>query len=421
GQQPGRRRSGEGRRARRPQRPHRLRHAGAAARVQGGRQRQPRRRHAQLVHVELLPLHVERHHVRLRHGISAVDESAGVHEQGLARQHRRVPRGPPFVHHERVRVVADAEGAHRDPHRTAATGAVRVGAAMEPVEPHEPRRAASDDGGFALTWFAILLLVLIAMAGFGVDVWNWWYTSQRVQRAADAGALAGVTFMPANFNTPAGGPNAVSVATGVVTQNGFTQGGRTTVTVGPGDKANQLKVTVSETVDNNFTSLLGLKTTTVKKTAIAEFNAPIQMGSPVGHLGNDPENGATDKHWLNIGAPNVDKHTGDRYADYQNCSASYGCSGSINSEYLDGTYVFTVDVPPSAAGQDIDIQAYDPEYADGNTGGQPCGNQWLSGAQLTSLTATYPDSAVRYAGGATDWCPGDDDTNLGTPQATAWI
>src|SRR5581483_7838503 len=110
-----------------------------------------------------------------------------------------------------------------------------------------------------------------------------------------------------------------------------------------------------------------------------------------------------------------------RYADYQNCSASYGCSGSINSEYLDGTYVFTVDVPPSAAGQDIDIQAYDPEYADGNTGGQPCGNQWLSGAQLTSLTATYPDSAVRYAGGATDWCPGDDDTNLGTPQATAWI
>ena len=148
---------------------------------------------------------------------------------------------------------------------------------------------------------------------------------------------------------------------------------------------------------------------------------PSRWAAPQAHLGNDPENGATDKHWLNIGAPNVDKHTGDRYADYTNCSSSYGCSGSTNTEFYDGTYVFTIDVPQSAAGQNIDLQVYDPEYAPGNT---TCNNQWLSGAQITTLQATYPDAATRYAGGQNDYCTGDDDTNLGAgiaPQATTWI
>jgi hypothetical protein len=282
----------------------------------------------------------------------------------------------------------------------------------------ETRRVCTDDGGFALTWFAILLIVLIAMAGFGVDVWNWWYTSQRVQRAADAGALAGVTFLPSNFNTPLAGPNAITTATSTVSNNGFTTAGGDTVTVVQGAKSNQLDVTVGHSVNNIFTSLLGVQTTTISRKATAEFNAPIKMGSPEGHLANDPEHGASDKHWLNIGAPGVDKHTGDRFADYEHCSDSAGCVGTKNSEYSDDTYIFTVEVPASAAGQDIDIQAYDPEYANGAT---TCNNQWLSGAQLGTLAAFYPDATTRYAGGQNDWCTGDDNTNLGTPQATAWI
>src|SRR5262249_43852527 len=170
----------------------------------------------------------------------------------------------------------------------------------------------------------------------------------------------------------------------------------------------QLDVTVGQTVDNIFTSLLGVRTTTITRKATAEFNAPIEMGSPAGHLGNDPENGATDKHWLNIGAPAVDKQTGDRYADYTGCSQAYLCNGATNTEYLDGTYVFTVEVPASSAGSDVDIQAYDPEYANGAT---TCNNQWLSSAQITALTATYADAATRY-GGANDYCTGDDNTAL---------
>jgi len=291
---------------------------------------------------------------------------------------------------------------------------------VEPVDTDDSDdagRLRRDQGGFVLPWMALMLLVLMAMAGFGVDVWNWWYTSQKVQRAADAGALAGVPFMPGNLN--ASNPSATSTAIAVVQQNGFP-----TATVAQGTKVNQLVVTVSSTVNNYFTSLLGLNTTTITRSATSEFNAPIQMGSPVGHLANDPDNGATDQHWLNIGAPGVDKHSGDRYADYTNCGgASYACTGTTNTEYLDGTYIFTVDIPTVPSGG-VDIQAYDPEYANGHTN---CDNAPMptsganSIASLVALGANYTDAATRYASGQNNYCTGDDETNLGTPQATAWL
>ncbi len=44
--------------------------------------------------------------------------------------------------------------------------------------------------------------------------------------------------------------------------------------------------------------------------------------------------------------------------------STYKCTGSINDEYLDTTYIYTVDVP-SVPGGGVDIQAYDPEFAVG--------------------------------------------------------
>ncbi|MEY2460918.1 MAG: hypothetical protein QOG30_2748 [Acidimicrobiaceae bacterium] len=272
-----------------------------------------------------------------------------------------------------------------------------------------PRRASSDQGGFVLPWMALMLLVLIAMAGFGVDVWNWWYSAQKVQRSADAGALAGVPLMP---DLAAARAKTLSV----VQQNGYPSATST-----QGAKTNQLVVTVNTQVSNYFTSLLGVSTTNITRAATAEFNAPVTMGAPkgTGHTGNDPENGAVDKHWLNIGAPGVDKHTGDRFADYTNCSGgSYGCTGSINDEYLDSTYVYTVDVVTVPA----DIQVYDPEFAVGN---QNCDNQWLTQAQRDALKAlpggVYTDADTRFATGANSYCTGDDNTNLNQGQATVWI
>ncbi len=52
-----------------------------------------------------------------------------------------------------------------------------------------------------MVWLALLLLVLLAFCGFGIDVANWWYIGQKEQRAADAAALAGSIYMP-NDLTP---------------------------------------------------------------------------------------------------------------------------------------------------------------------------------------------------------------------------
>ena len=287
-------------------------------------------------------------------------------------------------------------------------------------ETETPRhRVSTDQGGFVLPWFALMLLIMIAMAGFGVDVWNWWYTAQKTQRAADAGALAGVVFMPGDLVT------AKSTAFFAVTNNGYPS---SAASAGPppGGKPNQLQVTVTQTVTNSFTSLLGVGTTTISRSATAEFNEPVKMGSPQAHIANDPEHPPVDQHWLNIGAPGVDKHTGDRYADYQ-CASSYLCdNNSKNSqEYLGTSYVFTVEVP--AGSPDIDIQAYDPEYANGGTtcdNGSSGTNSWsnMTAANIATLQGSDPTNFPpgqkidRYAQGASMWCTGDDNTNPEHPR-----
>lgn len=280
----------------------------------------------------------------------------------------------------------------------------------------EPRRRASeDDGGFVMPWFALMLIVMVGMAGFGVDVWNWWYTGQQIQRGADAAALGGVPFMPANIN------QARTTAIDIAARNGYTIG---PANVTQGSKPNQLQVTIGQTVANSFTSLLGTTNTTITRSATAEYNEPVQMGSKDPFAGCDPENACTARHWLNIGAPNIDKQTGDRYADYRNCSASWQCSGGINPEYLD-SYWFTIDVPAGNAGSDVEFQVYDPEYANGatscNNGNFAAGANGLTPDQMTAL---YPDAATRYMQGTSSpnpYCTGDDNTGLGTPQSTVWI
>ena len=67
-----------------------------------------------------------------------------------------------------------------------------------------------DDGGFVIVWMALMLLVLLAFCGFGIDVANWWFVGQKEQRAADAAALAGSVYLPNDF--PTGRAQAIFVA-----------------------------------------------------------------------------------------------------------------------------------------------------------------------------------------------------------------
>src|SRR5690349_4427769 len=56
--------------------------------------------------------------------------------------------------------------------------------------------------GQTLIIFALSLTMLLGLAGLAVDATRAYDLYARMERAADAGALAGVLYMPTNYNTP---------------------------------------------------------------------------------------------------------------------------------------------------------------------------------------------------------------------------
>ena len=70
-----------------------------------------------------------------------------------------------------------------------------------------------------MVWLALTLLTMVLFAGFAVDISNWYLQAERIQRAADSGAHAGVIFLPGDL------PTATTTARGVVAKNGYPVGG----------------------------------------------------------------------------------------------------------------------------------------------------------------------------------------------------
>lgn len=79
--------------------------------------------------------------------------------------------------------------------------------------------------GQTLVIFALTLSVLLAILGLALDTIHLYDLYARMQRAADAGALAGVIYLPNNYDTPlivgGDGQSAVSRAVEATIQNGF--------------------------------------------------------------------------------------------------------------------------------------------------------------------------------------------------------
>ena len=148
-------------------------------------------------------------------------------------------------------------------------------------------RCRRDERGYVAIMVALLVpVVFLALSAVAVDTARWYAELQQVQNAADAGALAGVTYMPQDL------ASATSTAKAVATRNGYTNGSNgATVTVGQGEKSSQLKVTVTSTINNAFGSLIGTPTTTVSRTSISDYTGPAPMGSPCNTFGNEPNAG----------------------------------------------------------------------------------------------------------------------------------
>lgn len=298
-----------------------------------------------------------------------------------------------------------------------------------------------QERGVVVIWVTLMLVALIGMCGFAVDLSNWWLQSERLQRAADAGAHAGVVFLPADLQ------GATSTARAETAKNGYRATGadqNATVTVAQEPNPNRLRVKVTAEVPTYFVRVFGINSIDLTREAVAEYVAPVPMGSPENKVGNDPENGyISPQFWLNVAGPNGNKQSGDRYQS-KNCTASVAsCTSSVNAgiqndDYAYDGYAFGLKVENVVAGQPLLVRAYDPAFTYVN---DYCQTNMPTQAQANALQALpgnpYPDAGVRYAPTPsvdgryvpTAWCTGDQDIGgrttrttfvLRSPDTTPW-
>jgi Flp pilus assembly protein TadG len=279
------------------------------------------------------------------------------------------------------------------------------------------RDARSKEGGYVAVMTAILLVVLMGLAAFAVDVGNWYLVGQQEQRAADAAVMAGVTYLPSDSSL------ASTTAQKYAKINGFQNGvNATTVTTGQDGRPTRLRVTVNRMVSNLFGSLLGVPSTTIGRTAVADFAGPVPMGSPCNRFGNNPDPGTTEattcsgvlgEFWANVNSPKSNKQNGDAYQGNVCSSSVDGCSGSSsgpNIDYATDGYFYTISV--KAAMSSLTIELFDPVWV--NTG-LTCDTNFGSGTTrgIDAVNNVVSDPTTRYKPNTTSpvsyspYCTGD--------------
>lgn len=272
------------------------------------------------------------------------------------------------------------------------------------------RRSDVDpEGSYVLVMLSLMFVLLMLFAGYSVDAGNWNLHRNETQTAAEAAALGGVAFLPEDL------ANAMITAEQIALRHGYSSS-QVAVVLGDGD--NQLKVTITEDVSNYFVRVIGMDATSIVSSATAEFEQPVEMGSPEYILGNDPETGYAPDYWLSIAARGVRKDLGDRF-NTRRCinGLTANCSGTWSQEYDSSGYKYAVPVTDPTV--PLRIQIFDPAWVwTGSTCNIP---NWPTGAELAMLEsyeALYPEipagyySALtppaRYAGGDGPYCVGDD-------------
>lgn len=298
-----------------------------------------------------------------------------------------------------------------------------------------------------MVWFAITFVTLTAFAGLALEYNRWQQIATRAQKAADAASLAGAVFMPENS-----GNKAFNTAQNISTLNGFKNGTNgVTVTAAVGMLPNQLKVTVAINTKNPWGAMVGYNSTTIVRSAVAEYQLPQNLGSPQNIYGNDPElanQSGQPQLWGNVFGPASPKGNGDAIlsvgpsASSTNCpTTTDNCNGpalapvaNVNRDYDANGYFYGIDVPANPTGA-LNVQVFDPAFvhvgdtcgakdSNGNFTDSPAYSELTNAATLSAGSILgYPSGdapSVRYAPGLTKYCNGDISYSGTTNPWTVW-
>lgn len=217
--------------------------------------------------------------------------------------------------------------------------------------------------GYVLAIMTLLMIPLFAMTGFAIDVGAWYYQASRLQRTADAAALAGVVYQPDLFK-------ATAVAKQVAAANGFTDGvdGITVDVINVNNSRLTVQITDSDAA-RYVTQIVDDSPVKIVRQSTAEYVKPVPLGSPSAVYGNSPGAGAQPNFWASIGGPFLDYEGGDPYATkclskppdsdpLGSLERGNSCT-TTNPDYRPEGYRFAVDVPAWAVGRTLTVELYD--------------------------------------------------------------
>ncbi len=236
-------------------------------------------------------------------------------------------------------------------------------------------RGRSRSRGQVLVIFAMSIFVFVGLCAVVIDVAWYWASSLRVQRAADAAALAGAVLLPDDV------ANAQRLAREEATKNGYTAGGGVTVTpcsdankpagcTGGGGNPNQMNVTISAPVPTFFMRVFGMTSITATRSAKAEYVLPVPMGSPQNYYGvgllsiPTPQDGNTgfqdgsptgSSGWT--GTTNADATQNTRYAVSPTANASLSQRQQQWTSFFPSSGTGVGSIPNPVAGGSITIDS----------------------------------------------------------------
>ncbi len=131
--------------------------------------------------------------------------------------------------------------------------------------------------GQVVVIFAGAMLVMTLMMAIVIDLSWLWSSALKIQRAADAAALAGAVTLPKDS------ARGYQLARKEATKNGFEDGVGGVIVNPAWDPAfnpYRLNVSITVPIGTFFMRVIGMGSVDVTRTAHAEFNLPLKMGSP---------------------------------------------------------------------------------------------------------------------------------------------
>jgi Flp pilus assembly protein TadG len=258
--------------------------------------------------------------------------------------------------------------------------------------------------------FAGAAFVLFGLSALVIDASWYWANTLRVQRAADAAALAGVVSLPGDVNGARTDAASAAVANGYSVTQGC-QSDLVTPSSVPGICSNpdpnnnrQLDVQVSAPVNTFFMRLIGITSIQATRSSKAQYVLPVPMGSPQAYYGVyqlDCVPGKTGcpsgTNYNPIPVAPGDPGTAPSNQGFFGAVSSQGGAttngdmvnpakdGSVaNPEYNASGYSYTVVIPSDGGA----VYVFDPTFCAEN-GGYGEGDHWVGTAASPGMSTFY--------------------------------